>query len=194
MLQSLHICTECAITGPWPSSSGASPAPPRITGSAPARLVVVALASLALLSLPSAAASPTASHTPGTESQQAYDLLAERFPARAGDTATSRLLGPGRDAARAPSAPRRSPMRSREIAGQPHVTAAANPLETRGPGLARRTGRVRQVQYDRPPPSSSKPTGERLADAAQVAERAASRRANGQWSTRPNSRRRPSAS
>ena len=34
-MQSLQICTDCAITGAWPSSSGASPAPPPITGSAP---------------------------------------------------------------------------------------------------------------------------------------------------------------
>ena len=133
-------------------------------------LVVVALASLALLSSLGSGFSDSFT-TPGTESQQAYDLLAERFPARAGDTATvvfsvqdGTLREPERAAAIAEAVG--------EIAGQPHVTAAANPLETEG--QVSRDGRIAftQVQYDQPAAELAKAPGERLAEVAPITERA----------------------
>ena len=133
-------------------------------------LVVVALAALALLSSLGSGFSDRFT-TPGTESQDAYDLLAERFPAQAGDTATvvfsvpdGTLREPGRAAAIAEAVG--------EIAGQPHVTAAANPLETEG--QVSRDGRIAftQVQYDKPAAELAAAPGERLAEVAPITERA----------------------
>ena len=133
-------------------------------------LVVVALASLALLSSLGSGFSDSFT-TPGTESQRAYDLLAERFPARAGDTATvvfsvddGTLREPERAAAIAEAVG--------EIAGQPHVTAAANPLKTEG--QVSPDGRIAftQVQYDQPAAELAKAPGERLAEVAPITERA----------------------
>ena len=133
-------------------------------------LVVVALASLALLSSLGSGFSDSFT-TPGTESQEAYDLLAERFPARAGDTATvvfsvddGTLREPERASAIAKAVG--------EIAGQPHVTAAPNPLDV--DGQVSRDGRIAftQVQYDQPAAELAKAPGERLAEVAPITERA----------------------
>ena len=133
-------------------------------------LVVVALASLALLSSLGSGFSDSFT-TPGTESQEAYDLLAERFPARAGDTATvvfsvddGTLREPARASAIAEAVD--------AIAGQPHVTAAANPLEAEG--QVSPDGRIAftQVQYDQPAAELAKAPGERLAAVAPITERA----------------------
>ena len=157
-------------------------------------LVVVALASLALLSSLGSGFSDSFT-TPGTESQQAYDLLAERFPARAGDTATvvfsvedGTLREPERAAAIAEAVG--------EIAGQPHVTAAANPLKTEG--QVSPDGRIAftQVQYDQPAAELAKAPGERLAEVA-ADHRARGHRDRAQRADRRPGRagdRRPSAS
>ena len=88
--------------------------------------------------------------TPGTESQQAFDLLSTRFPTQLGDTATlvfSVQRGTLRDGRRA-AAIRRT---IAQVARQPHVTAAGDPLAGRG-GQVSRDGRIAfaTVQYDKP--------------------------------------------
>jgi RND superfamily putative drug exporter len=111
--------------------------------------------------------------TPGTESQQALDLLEQRFPARAGDTATvvfavedGALTDPERaDAIDAVAA---------EIAGQPHVTEAPSPLSEAGAGQLSEDGRIGfiTVQYDQPANDIGAEADERLAEAAAPAEEA----------------------
>src|SRR3712207_8138563 len=69
----------------------------------------------------------------GTESQAAYDLLAERFPAQSGDTANVVFAvedGTLRDGARAAAVERTVA----EIARQPSVTSAVSPLSEEGAG------------------------------------------------------------
>src|SRR3954447_12334896 len=69
--------------------------------------------------------------TPGTESQDAYDLLRARFPAQSGDTATvvySVAHGTLRDGDR----PAAIAATVAAIRRQPHVTAATDPLSRAG--------------------------------------------------------------
>jgi RND superfamily putative drug exporter len=87
--------------------------------------------------------------TPGTESQAAYDLLAERFPAQSGDTANVVFAvedGTLRDGARAAAVNRTAA----EIAAQPNVTSAVSPLSEEGAGQLSGDGRIGfiTVQYD----------------------------------------------
>ena len=108
--------------------------------------------------------------TPGTESQAAYDLLAERFPAQSGDTANVVFAvedGTLRDPARAAAVQRTVA----EIAGQPNVTAAVSPLAQEGAGQLSRDGRVGfvAVQYDRQAGQMGAVAGERLEAASETA-------------------------
>lgn len=111
--------------------------------------------------------------TPGTESQRALDVLTERFPAQSGDTATvvySVEQGSLRDGNR-PAAIAAS---VRELAAQPHVTSALDPLGKGAPGQVSRDGRIAfvTVQYDASAGALGTAPGERLADASAAAERA----------------------
>ena len=111
--------------------------------------------------------------TPGTESQAAYDLLAERFPSAAGDTATLVFRvedGTLREGARAAAVSRTVA----EVAGQPHVSGVVDPLGREALGQVSRDGRIAYavVQYDRPATALGAEPGERLADAAKLAEAA----------------------
>jgi RND superfamily putative drug exporter len=108
--------------------------------------------------------------SPGTESQKAMDLLEQRFPAQSGDTATvvfSVESGTLRDGAR----PQAIAAALDEIRDQPHVTAAADPLDAQG--QVSRDGRIAfaTVQYDEPAMDLGKQPGERLEAAAAKAER-----------------------
>ena len=108
------------------------------------------------------------SRSPGTESQQAYDLLEQRFPAQAGDTATIVFAaedGTLRDGDR-PAAMAKALAAIRE---QPHVTAVADPLKTEG--QLSRDARIAfaTVQYDQPAPELGKEAGERLEEATGLA-------------------------
>ena len=98
-------------------------------------------------------------------------MLEQRFPSQAGDTATVVFAvddGTLRDGGR-PAAISRT---VREIAAQPHVTAAVDPLSPQGRGQVSRDGRIAfaSVQYDRPAGALGRDPGERL---AAVSERAA---------------------
>ena len=104
--------------------------------------------------------------TPGTESQRAYDLLAERFPAQAGDTATvvfSVEDGSLRDGPRAGAIAGALG----EIGRQPHVTGVAEPQYAPDGRIAFAT-----VQYDAPAMDLGPAPGERLAEVADTTERA----------------------
>ena len=109
--------------------------------------------------------------TPGTESQTALDLLQDRFPSQAGDTATVVFAvddGTLTDGDR-PAAIKQAVT---EIQGQPNVTAAVDPLSANGKGQVSRDGRIAfvTVQYDKPASELGKEAGERLFDVGDTAE------------------------
>jgi RND superfamily putative drug exporter len=109
---------------------------------------------------------------PGTESQNALDLLDQRFPAQSGDTATvvfSTESGTLRDGER----PEAIAEAVAEIRRQPHVTAAVDPLSREGAGQLSRDGRIAftTVQYDEPAMDLGEAPGERLEEIAAGAER-----------------------
>jgi RND superfamily putative drug exporter len=84
---------------------------------------------------------------PDSESQRAYDLLAERYPAASGTSAYivfHATGGPLEDQADAVASTLDT------IAGQPHVIAVTNPLETQGAVSADGTIGYAQVAYDEP--------------------------------------------
>lgn len=91
--------------------------------------------------------------TPGTESQQAQDLLEERFPTAAGDTATIVFSGDVRAADAAIERVRT------EVAEQPRVTGVSEPVVSRDGRVA-----YTMVQYDAPAPELGRKPGERLAE------------------------------
>ncbi len=110
--------------------------------------------------------------TPGTESQTAIDVLNNRFPAAAGDTANVVFAvdsGTLRNAERKAAIERTI----KEISAQPHVTAAPNPFAT-GSGQLSKDARIAYVpvQYDDTAAALGKAPGERLAEVSKVGERA----------------------
>jgi RND superfamily putative drug exporter len=110
--------------------------------------------------------------TPGTESQSAFDLLSSRFPAQSGDTATLVFSVPSgtlRDGARAAAI--RATMA--QVARQPHVSVAGDPLAQRGGNISR-DGRIAfaTVQYDKPAIDLKKAPGQALERASATAQRA----------------------
>jgi putative drug exporter of the RND superfamily len=135
-------------------------------------IVAVVLAGLAGLAATGGAFSDDF-RTPGTESQAAYDVLKDRFPAQSGDTATlvfSVKSGTLRDGNR-PAAIARTVA---AVAHQPHVTSAVDPLSAKAKGQVSRDGRIAftTVQYDQRAPMLGRPPGERLADVSATAQRA----------------------
>ena len=107
--------------------------------------------------------------TPGTESQRALDLLSERFPTQAGDTAT--LVFSVEDGTLAsPARQRAIGQVLKEVQGQPHVTGAAPPSAAqRSPD-----GQIAfsTVQYDETASVLGKDPGTALEGVGQAAERA----------------------
>jgi RND superfamily putative drug exporter len=109
---------------------------------------------------------------PGTESQQALDLLEDRFPAAANEGATVVFYadeGTVRDGEHSHAiADARH-----EISQLPEVTSVSNPLSKRGSAQVSDDGRVAfaTVQYDRPAFEVEQQDAQKLETAAQVAER-----------------------
>ena len=104
-------------------------------------------------------------NTPGTESQQALDLLTDRFPSQAGDTATVVFTaedGTLSDGDR----PAEIASMVDEIKGQPNVTSAIDPLSEQGNGQVSKDGRIAfvTVQYDETASELGPEAGERLAE------------------------------
>jgi RND superfamily putative drug exporter len=150
----------------------------RLAGSAAAHwkrsLAIVAVAIVAIGVVSSLAGGQFSDDfkTPGTQSQSAFDLLSSRFRAQSGDTATlvfSVPRGTLRDGARAAAI--RATMA--QVARQPHVTSAADPLARRG-GSISRDGRIAfaTVQYDKPAIDLKKAPGQALERASATAQRA----------------------
>jgi len=109
---------------------------------------------------------------PGTESQRALDLLDQRFPAQSGDTATV-VFSVESGTLRGGDRPQAIAKAIDEIKGQPHVTAAVDPLSAEGRGQVSRDGRIAfaTVQYDQPAMDLGKGAGERLEEGGALAER-----------------------
>ena len=103
---------------------------------------------------------------PGTDSERALDLLEQRFPTQAGDTATT-VFAVDRGTLRDGGAASAIARTASAVRRQPHVTGVA-PLQLS------RDGRIGflTVQYDRSAQDLRRAPGERLADASAVAERA----------------------
>src|SRR5919106_2069409 len=85
--------------------------------------------------------------TPGTESQTATDLLADRFPAASGDTANV-VFAVESGTLREPERRAAIERTVEEIAAQPHVTGAPSPFASGGRLSADARIAYVPVQYD----------------------------------------------
>lgn len=108
---------------------------------------------------------------PGTESQQALDLLEDRFPAAANEGATVVFYadrGTVRDGGRSQAIAEAR----RAISELPQVTSVSDPLSKRGSDQVSDDGRVAfaTVQYDRPAFEVEQQDAQQLESAARVAE------------------------
>jgi putative drug exporter of the RND superfamily len=110
--------------------------------------------------------------TPGTQSQTAMDVLDERFPAAAGDSANV-VFAVDSGTLREPERRAAIEQTVEEIRSQPHVTTAPSPFERAG-GRLSENGRIAYVpvQYDDTAPMLGAEPGERLEQVAEVGERA----------------------
>ena len=110
--------------------------------------------------------------TPGTDSQTAMDVLDQRFPAAAGDTANV-VFAVESGTLREPEHRAAIERTVEEIASQPHVTGAPSPFE-RGSGQLSADGRIAYVpvQYDDTASALGSEPGERLEQVAAVGEQA----------------------
>lgn len=138
-------------------------------------LAIVGAVLIALIALASLAGGEFSDDfkTPGTESQSALDVLTERFPAQAGDTATlvfSVQDGTLKQGAR----PAAIAQVVATVAKQEHVTSAVSPLTKEGAGQLSKDGRIGfvTVQYDEPATELGKDAGAALDDVGKPAEAA----------------------
>ncbi len=110
--------------------------------------------------------------TPGTESQAAIDLLDERFPSAAGDTANV-VFAVESGTLREPERRAAVERTIEEIRAQPHVTGAPSPFP-RDSGQLSENGRIAYVpvQYDETASALGEEPGGRLEQASEIGERA----------------------
>ena len=110
--------------------------------------------------------------TPGTESQSAIDVLQKRFPAESGDTANV-VFAVDSGTLREPRRKAALEQTIKEIAAQPHVTAAPDPFAN-GSGQLSKDARIAfvPVQYDDTAPVLGKAPGQRLEQASKIGDRA----------------------
>jgi RND superfamily putative drug exporter len=110
--------------------------------------------------------------TPGTQSQAAMDVLDERFPTAAGDTANV-VFAVESGTLREPERRAAIERTVEEIGAQPHVTGAPSPF-ARGSGQLSEDGRIAYVpvQYDDTAPSLGEAPGQRLEQVAEIGEQA----------------------
>ncbi|HEV2874738.1 MAG TPA: MMPL family transporter, partial [Thermoleophilaceae bacterium] len=108
---------------------------------------------------------------PGAESQQALDLLEDRFPAAANEGATV-VFHADEGTVRDGDRPQAIAEATREISRLPQVTSVSNPLSERGSGQVSEDGSVAfaTVQYDRPAFEVEQQDAQRLESAARVGE------------------------
>ena len=132
-------------------------------------LVAVALAGLAGLASLGGEFSDDF-RTPGTESQAALDVLEERFPQQAGDTATVVFWTDEGDLSGTDEA---GAIRDTldEIATQPNVTGVSDPTVREGAGQVSADGRIAfaTIQYDDTASALGPEPGERLEEASSIA-------------------------
>ena len=109
-------------------------------------------------------------NTPGTESQEALDLLKDRFPSQAGDTATV-VFAVDQGTLRDGDRPEAIRLTVAEIRQQPDVTGAVDPLSKQGAGQVSEDGRIAfvTVQYDQPAIDLGKEAGESLLNVGSAA-------------------------
>ena len=136
-------------------------------------IVVLVLAGLAAVSQAAGGSFSDNFRTPGTESQRAADLLAQRFPAQSGDTATL-VFSVDRGTLRDGDRPRAIADVLAKVTRQPHVTSAANPLSSDTRDQVSRDGRIAfaTVQYDELASQMGAAPGKRLESLSAPAERA----------------------
>jgi putative drug exporter of the RND superfamily len=165
-MHSLHFCIECD------SLPGMAPLLGRLAAAAAGHwkrslaLVVAVLLALGGLAAGIGGDFSAGFRAPGTDSERALDLLEQRFPAQAGDTATLVFAvdsGSLRDGARASAIARTASV----VRRQRHVTGVAAPRLS-GDG---RVGFV-TVQYDKSAQDLRRAPGERLAGVAPIGSRA----------------------
>ena len=110
--------------------------------------------------------------TPGTESQSAMDVLDDRFPAAAGDTANV-VFAVDSGTLREPERRAAIEQAVKEIRAQPHVTGAPGPFEPRS-GQLSENARIAYVpvQYDDTAPALGEKPGQRLEQVAEIGEQA----------------------
>ncbi len=110
--------------------------------------------------------------TPGTESQSAMDVLDDRFPAAAGDTANV-VFAVDSGTLREPERRAAIERTVEEIRAEPHVTGAPGPFEPRS-GQLSENGRIAYVpvQYDDTAPALGEKPGQRLEQVAEIGEQA----------------------
>jgi RND superfamily putative drug exporter len=133
--------------------------------------VVVAIVAIAFLGSALASDSTDDFRTPGTESQNAYDLLSERFPAASGATAT--VVFTAADGTLTDGA-RRADVEGAiaKIGELAHVTSVSDPLAADSPSLSE-DGRTAfaTVQYDKQAVDLEVADGEKLEETARTADR-----------------------
>jgi RND superfamily putative drug exporter len=107
---------------------------------------VVALVALTVLSQAKGAPASTAFHLPNSDSQQATDLLGQRFPARSGGTADVVLAAPAGLAAHRPAVD----ALVAKIAEIPHVRGVTSPFDAAGSQQLSADGTIgfAEIQFD----------------------------------------------
>ncbi|MEY2568799.1 MAG: putative drug exporter of the superfamily, partial [Actinomycetota bacterium] len=107
---------------------------------------IVVLVGLTVLSQTKGAGPSTAFHLPESDSQQATDLLGERFPARSGDTADIVLAAPDGLAAQQPAID----ALLAKVATIPHVRGVTSPFASEGSPQLSDEGTIAfaQIQFD----------------------------------------------
>ena len=111
---------------------------------------------------------------PGTESQQAFDLLKAHFPARSGDTADIVFAADGPQGVRAPDIQARMEAAfAAAKASTPHVTAVSNPYGAQGARQISADGRVAfaELQLDTRVNNLPKGTASSIRNAVEKAAR-----------------------
>src|SRR5215211_1532210 len=177
-MQQAQICIGCKVARSVQSSPRMAHLLGNLAASAAAHwkrsllLVLAVLVTLGVLASTVGGSFTDDFSAPGTESQRALDLLDQRFPAQSGDTATV-VFSVESGTLRGGDRPQAIAKAIDEIKGQPHVTAAVDPLSAEGRGQVSRDGRIAfaTVQYDQPAMDLGKGAGERLEEAGALAER-----------------------
>src|SRR5689334_13044202 len=162
-MHSLQFCSECDFFCSMASLLGRLAAAAAGHWKRSLALVVAALIAIGALAGLLGGDFSAGFRAPATDSARALDLLEQRFPAQAGDTATMVFAGPVRGGPQTAAIARTSEV----VRRQPHVTGVS-PLELSRDG---RIGFV-TVQYDQSAQDLRRAPGERLADVSSIGERA----------------------